>query len=907
MWRRAEDALRFLAELVPASDSRSFLRQALERVARFYGARWAFVGRFTDDSRSAIRTLAFYDNGRYPPDITHLLADSPCAGVAQEQIVLIPRGVGESYPDDLLLKTLGVESCLAAPVEGSDGVEGALVVMHDRPMRIDPMTRSMLRSFAVRIGAELNRLRVTEELRRRDQILGTIAAISSQFLCHDHWQKKLHEVMLLLGDATTANRIWLVRNLRDQYGRLIMQQEPGWAWDRDAIDQESVPRAFHDIHYRPDYCHWETRLAAGEAVREERGTAPAPLRTLFQRQEIQSLVAVPVGVDEQWWGFIAFGDGPKLHRWSETEIEAMQMAADIIGAAIAHEHDKKELNFANSVYDNSLEAIMIMDPDGRIVRVNPAFTRVTGYAPEEVVGRNASMLRSERHDQAFLEQIQTSLEEQGFWRGEIWGRRRSGEEYPQQMSITLSRNGTGEERYRIALFNDISDEKRYQEHIQHLALYDPLTDLPNRRLFQERLDQALRECRRQKRQLALLYVDLDNFKPVNDTFGHETGDQLLLQLTQRLRGLIRETDTLARLGGDEFTIILHQLEETPQTFSRVSGIAEQIIGAVARPFHIGGHEIALSTSVGIALYPRDALDRKQLVLHADRAMYHAKESGKNTFRFYSADMDQRARRRRQLESRLRSALLRGEMRVHYQPQSDLSSGRIVGLEALLRWQYDDDRLLFPGDFISLAEETGEIVPLGDWVIRTACGQLRRLHEMGHRHLTMTINISPRQLIQPDFPDRVARILRDTGISPEALEFDTTEKILGGEGAALDTLFRLKEMGIHIALDDFGTGYSSLAQLQHSPLDTLKIDASFVRQIRGDGETPPLVAAIISLARGLNLRVIAEGVESASQLEFLRHHHCERAQGLILGDSLPADKIPLLLDPGWRPPSSHVLL
>ncbi|HEB95474.1 MAG TPA: EAL domain-containing protein [Sedimenticola thiotaurini] len=907
VWKRTEAALRFLAELGPANDRETFLQQALRRAAEFYGARWAFAGRFTDESHTAIRTLALYDNGHFPPNITYLLADAPCAGVVGNRIELIPSGVLQRFPNDLLLKTLGVDSYFGVTLDGVDGPGGILVVMHDGPMQVDETTASVLRSFAVRIGAELDRLQVAEELRRRDHILGTVADISSRFLRNDHWQKKLHQVMFLLGDAAAAGRIWLVHNRRGAGGGLTMEQEDGWSWDRDAVEQGSVPPAFHGIDYRPDFCHWEAQLEAGRPVREERASAPPGLRAFLERQEIQALVAVPVKVDDRWWGFIAFGDGPVRHQWSEAEVEAMQVAGDIIGAAIAHERDKSELNFANSVYDNSLEAIMIMDGEDRIIRVNPAFSRVTGYAADEVIGRDATMLCSGRHDREFLAGIQRELETRGFWRGEMWGRRRSGEEYPLQMSITLSQDASGQSRYRIALFNDISDEKRYQEHIQHLALYDPLTDLPNRRLFQERLDQALRESRRQNKPVALLYVDLDNFKPVNDTFGHDTGDRLLLQLTERLRGLIREADTLARLGGDEFTIILHQLEDRPQTFSRVSAIAEQIIEAVNQPFLIDGHDISLSASVGIALYPRDAGNRKQLILHADRAMYHAKESGKNTFRFYSEDMDLRARRRLLLEARLRSALLRDELVVHYQPQSDLSSGRIVGLEALVRWRYDDRQLLFPGEFIPLAEETGEIVAIGYWVIRTACRQLRSWHDQGYQPLTMTINISPRQLIQADFPDRVAQILRETGVPAEALEFDTTEKILVADGGAIEALTRLKKMGIHIALDDFGTGYSSLAQLQNSPLDTLKIDASFISQISGGGGTPPLAAAIISLARGLNLRVIAEGVENASQLEFLRHHHCECAQGLMLGDSIPAEKIPLLLDPGWQPDASRVIL
>ena len=902
VWEKTECALRFLAEVAPTDDVERFLRQALQRVAEYCGARWAFAGRFADASEDRIQSLVFYDNGHFPPNLTYMLADGPCAQAGRERMRLVPARVRETYPDDLLLKTLGVESFFGVTLDDGEGAQGLLVVMDPEPMPVDELTRSVLRSFSVRITAELDRMRSNAELRRRDHILSTVADISSRFLGGGQLRTGLHQVMSPLGDATGAERIWLVRNREDD--PLTMEQEAGWSWRRDG---STADLAFHGRTYHPDFCDWEGRLAAGKVVRERLDRARAEARAFFGRQQIDSLLVVPVRVDDRWWGFVAFGTGDRAHHWSEAEIEAMQLAANLIGAAITHERDKQELTFATSVYDNSLEAIMITDAAGLITRVNPAFTRVTGYAADEVIGRSAGMLHSGRHDEAFYRSIEQQLERDGYWRGEIWSRRKDGEEYPQQMSISLSRDESRGTPCQIALFNDISEQKQYQEHIRHLALYDPLTDLPNRRLFQERLDQALRESRRKKNLVALLYIDLDNFKPVNDTFGHETGDRLLRQLTERLRGLIREADTLARLGGDEFTMILHELADSPQTFSRVGDIADRVISVVNRPFLIGGHDIHLTASVGIAFYPRDASNRKQLTLHADRAMYHAKDNGKNTFRFYSEAMDLQARKRLILEGRLRSALQRNELVVHYQPQSDLESGRIVGLEALVRWQYETTQQLLPEDFIPLAEETGEIIPIGYWIIRSACSQLREWHDQGFEPLTLTINISPRQLLQADFPDRVAEILEDTGVAATALEFDTTEKILGGAPAAIRTLARLKEMGIHIALDDFGTGYSSLSQLQHSPLDVIKIDGSFIGQISGDSAVPSLAAAIISLARGLNLRVIAEGVESAAQLEFLRQHHCDRAQGLILGDSIPADKIPLLLSPGWRPVSSRIVL
>ncbi len=905
---KTEKILRFLAESVPAEQSGNFFRKALTQIAEYYGVRWAFIGLFSDQSRIVIRTRTFYDNGNFPPDITYLVADAPCEKVGQSKLEWVPAGVKEKYPNDLLLKALGVESYFGVSLEGCIGPLGVLVVMDDKPMEVADQSKSVLGSFAIRIAAELDRSTNSQELKRRDTILHAVTEISSRFLGTCSLQDCIYNVLKILGQATGASRAYLAQNqtLNGQESGIYPQQ----VWIAEGIQAQPGHRHPEKTPNYPQPARWARTLNDRSPIQGSVRDFPSTERRLFQDQGIKSLVVVPIFVDETWWGVIGFEDRLSERIRSDAEIEALQSAADMVGAAISHDRAEKELNFAASVYHNSLEAIMITDADDRIIRVNPAFSDITGYVEQEIVGRHVDTLRSGRHDPKFYQLIGDSLRQSGFWQGEIWSRRKNGEVYPQQMNISISKEKSGQSVHYIALFNDISDQKRYQTHIQHLALYDPLTDLPNRRLFQERLDQALRESGREKNLIALLYIDLDNFKPVNDTFGHATGDQLLRDVTGRLRNIVREADTLARLGGDEFTIILHGLPDDKHSLSRVGDIADQVIQALTETYQINKHDITLSASVGIALFPRDAATRKELILNADRAMYHAKECGKGNFKFYSEEMNKQARKRLILENRLRTALANQELQVHYQPQTDLESGRIIGLEALIRWEYTDKRLLYPDEFIPLAEDTGQIIPIGYWVIRTACNQLKQWRDRGFKRLTMTVNLSPRQLLQINFTEQVAKILRETGVSPELLEFDTTEKILLGRGRdsrEIDTLTDLKKMGIHIALDDFGTGYSSLAQLRDCPLDILKIDGSFIGRIPQIPEASQLAAAIISLAHGLNLRVVAEGVESAAQLEFLRQQHCDGAQGLMLGDSLPPEKILLLLDPGWRPGLSRLAL
>lgn len=431
------------------------------------------------------------------------------------------------------------------------------------------------------------------------------------------------------------------------------------------------------------------------------------------------------------------------------------------------------------------------------------------------------------------------------------------------------------------------ERRRVELRLAQLAHFDSLTGLANRALFQSRLAHAIARAGRDGKSVALMFIDLDRFKAINDTLGHAAGDRLLVSVAERLRACVREADTIARLGGDEFTVIL----ENVTNVEGVAVVAQKILNAMARPFLLHGRELFVTPSIGITVYPRDDAQVDGLLRNADSAMYKAKEQGRNTYQFYRAEMSARSLERLELESKLRMALERGEFVLHYQPKVEVRSGRIIGVEALVRWRRREEGLIPPGKFIPIAEETGLIVPIGEWVLREAAAQLKRWRQAGCRDLTMAVNLSPRQFRQQNLAAVIADAVDGARLDPQALEFEITETVLMEDThASSATLAAMKDKGVKISVDDFGTGYSSLNYLKRFPIDTLKIDQSFVRDITSDADDAAIASAIIALAHSLRLQVIAEGVETAGQLEFLRERGCDQAQGFLFSRPLPAEDL-----------------
>ncbi|MDK9724939.1 MAG: EAL domain-containing protein [Sterolibacteriaceae bacterium MAG5] len=557
----------------------------------------------------------------------------------------------------------------------------------------------------------------------------------------------------------------------------------------------------------------------------------------------------------------------------------------------ARRQAEQKLKLSDKVFEYSAQAIVITDPAGTILSVNPAFTWLTGYPPHEAVGRKTSILKSGRHDDAFYAAMWEALAATGHWEGELWDKRRDGSIYPKWLTVDAVRED-GRTSHYVALFSDISERKENESRIAYLALHDQLTGLPNRRALEERAARLIASGRRRDRGLALMFLDLDRFKNINDTLGHQVGDLLLIEVARRLVACVRATDTVVRLGGDEFVVLVEDVADHQD----VAAIARKIHASLGEPVHIDGRALHAPPSIGIALYPEDGADIETLMQNADTAMYQVKSAGRNAWTFYTPRMNDAVQERMRLESDLRRALADGEFRLHFQPQFDLATQAIIGWEALLRWPHPEQGWIPPDRFIPVAEETGLIVPLGDWVLRTACREARRWEAAGAGHQRVAVNLSARQFQRPELADDIAAVLAECGLAPERLEVEITESLLMADGAATrDTLQRLKALGVRIALDDFGTGYSSLAYLKTFAIDRLKIDRSFVRDLAEDANDAAIVRAVISLAAALGLEVIAEGVETSHQQTLLLDYGCTHTQGFLLGRPMPGDEVPRFLD------------
>ncbi|MDO8412312.1 MAG: EAL domain-containing protein, partial [Gallionellaceae bacterium] len=552
---------------------------------------------------------------------------------------------------------------------------------------------------------------------------------------------------------------------------------------------------------------------------------------------------------------------------------------------------EENLRLAANVFEGSGEAILITDAEERIMSVNQAFIRMTGYVLDEIKGKNPRILSSGKHNAEFYRVMWEAIHSQGFWQGEILDRDKSGRIYPKWMSISAIKDEHGALTHYISIAADISERKTAEQNIQSLAYYDVLTALPNRTLLHDRLGQLIAASHRDKHQFALLFLDLDRFKYVNDSMGHGMGDKLLRVVAHHLQQCVREGDTVSRIGGDEFIVLLRETDA-----DGAARVATKILAALAIPCDVGEVQIATHASIGISIYPDNAGDADTLVKHADLAMYRVKEEGRSNYQFFTPEMNFHADKLFSMEKDLRLALERKEFSLYYQPQMNLRYGRVCGAEALIRWHHPQKGLIEPAEFISVAEETGQIEPIGEWVLRTACAQLAEWRKQGMVVFPISVNLSIRQLRQPGLAQLVADILEEMGLGPHDLELEITEGIMMGETqTAMDFLTRMHALGVHLSIDDFGTGYSSLSYLKKMPIDRLKIDQSFVRDITTDENDAAIVRSVISLGHQLNLQVVAEGVETLEQVNFLRVRGCDEIQGHYFSHPLPVNEFAIFIN------------
>ncbi len=604
-------------------------------------------------------------------------------------------------------------------------------------------------------------------------------------------------------------------------------------------------------------------------------------------------------------GFCMEGVCATAHGSHEAEVSVEPLPLSLLRgegmAALVVVHDisgrraaERQVRLFERVFRNALEGICITDPEGTIVAVNPAFTTITGYPAEDAVGQTPRILKSHHHDSTFYEDMWRTLVEDGRWEDEIWNRRKNGEVYPEWLSISAIPGPTGRTEYYVAVFHDITELKAKESQIQHQAHHDALTGLPNRALLRDRLGMAINGARREGRKVAVLSVDLDNFKQVNDSLGHMVGDIYLQQAAEQMRQMVRPQDTLARVGGDEFVVVLQDVENERDA----AQVAERLLTRFTDPVRVQEHELFVGASVGIALFPDDGDDPDTLVRNADIAMSRAKEQGKRRYHLFTPAMNERAVRRLSLEGDLHRALAAGNITAHYQPRVDLNTGLITGMEALARWTRADGSQEHPAEFIPLAEATGLIVPLGEHMLRLACAKTRALCDAGYADLHVAVNLSVHQFRHANLVGMVTDVLAETGLPPHLLELEITEStIVTDADHAIRKLNQLSEMGIALSVDDFGTGYSSLYQLKNLPLTSLKIDRSFIRDIPDDPNDAAIAATIITMADRLGLRVVAEGVETPEQLNFLLLEGCHEVQGFLFSRPLPPDEFTALLARG----------
>ncbi len=537
-----------------------------------------------------------------------------------------------------------------------------------------------------------------------------------------------------------------------------------------------------------------------------------------------------------------------------------------------------ELKIKGRAIETTMEGVMISDHNNQIFYTNPAFEETTGYKHEDVVGKNPGLLKSGKHTESFYKDMWSTIKKTGRWRGEIWNRRANGEIFPEWLSISTIFDDRHQPIYYVAVFSDITREESIRKRLHQLAYYDGLTNLPNRHLFQDRLKQEIAHARRNNTSFALLFMDLDRFKTINDTLGHATGDHLLVKVSERLKTLLRDMDTISRMGGDEFMILLPSIDSSNDAVK----VAQKILGCMQNPFDLAGRQYHVSISIGISSYPLDGLDAESLIKHADIAMYKAKDKGRNTVQLYDVKLNEKINNELSLENELRKALSDDLFFLDYQPQIDSVTKQITGVEALIRWKHPTKGVIFPTEFIHIAEETGLIVDIGYWVLRSAANQYQKWIKRGVDIGLMSVNLSPHQFLQSNLIDNIKLILSETEMPADKLCIEITESAaMPNIEYSVQTLQALRKEGISISIDDFGSGFSSLSSLRKLPIDALKIDRQFIDEIPSNPDDVAITKAIIAMAQTLNLNIIAEGVENESQFDFIKKHGGHEVQGYYI--------------------------
>lgn len=824
-----EDGLRQLVEGVSEATGEKFFQFLALHLARALDADFAFIAEFADAERTTIQTVVACADGAILPNFQFPLAGTPCEQVLIKGLQMYRQGVPELFPFDHLALSMGVESYIGIPLISSYGTTlGPMAVFSRRPIRESRLAASMLQIFAVRAASELERLQAERILKETEARLKTIVdSVHTGILVID---PENHQIV----DVNEVAAVSLGRSREELIGvschRFICPNEEGRCPITDL--QQDLDNEERDL-IRAD----GSRLPVIKTVS----------RVMLNGREhlLESFVDI------------------SRRKQMENEL-------------------KESEERYRMLVENQADLVIKIDMEGNLLFVSPSFCKLFGKTELQLLGKQLLPIILQPDHIAETERFELmNCSDTNYYRESfsptVAGKRWIG------WALRCTFNPAGQPEAIVGMGRDITDRKDAEITIQKLAHQDPVTGLPNRTLLYDRLQLAIHRAERDDQGVAILFLDLDRFKTINDTLGHAVGDALLRQVGNRLLGCVRLSDTVARLGGDEFVVLISSLESDHALGSVVMKILEQL----SEPYRVENNDVYTTASIGIALYPRDGDDAEGLLKNADMAMYQAKEAGRNTCHFFSSELNMRATERMLLESTMRRALERDEFYLVYQPQMELSTGKVEGIEALIRWRHPDLGTVSPDHFIPIAEETGLIIPLGEWVLSTACKQLVHWLQQGYPPLRIAVNLSARQFRQKNLALRIEKILAETGLDPKLLELELTESaVMENPEEAVLTLHQLKDMGIALAIDDFGTGYSSLSHLKHFPIDRLKIDRSFVKHVTHDQNDATIAEAIIALAHSMKLTVVAEGIEQSEQLEFMLQRKCDTMQGFYL--SRPAE-------------------
>jgi len=833
-----ENALSIISSFSPSMGVAEFCRTCVENFATIYNTQYALIGLFSDESKQRIKTLAVWSSGQLVDNVEYDLNGSPCGDVLNTKVELVLENAAKLYPEDSLLKEMGVESYFGAPLVSVSGTKmGIIAVLDVRPMEITPWTKPILGLFAQRVASYIENKQASEKLEASEKELRTI---------FHNMQDTFYR---------TDNKGTIIRVSES------IEQLLGYKMD------ELMGVKISDLYIDPD--------RQQELIEElNRGNG--------------SVQGFDTGLKRKDGSVAWVSTNAQYYRDASGNIQGIE---GITRDMSLHHESELQMKKMSSALEQSADMVMVTDNKGVVEYVNPAFEKTTGYSREDIIGQTSTFLKSEKQGTDFYRNLWQTILSDKVFRDVLVNRKKNGDLYYEEKTITPIKNAQGQVTNFVATGRDITQRMENEERLSFMAHHDALTQLPNRTLFMDRLRKSLAHARRYSKRVAILFIDLDRFKTINDTLGHDTGDQMLTQVASCLGKNIRQEDTIARLGGDEFAVLLNDIEAEQDA----SQLAKKILLGLERPLKLDQQELYITASIGISMFPNDGADAGTLLKNADIAMYKAKDMGKNNYQFYSVDMSARAFQHLAMENSLRRALERDEFILHYQPQFDIKTNKIAGVEALIRWQHPELGLVSPGDFIPLLEETGLISQVGYWVISTACKQIKSWHKAGFPELVISVNISARQFHATDFVNNIETIVCENACSPEMIEMEITESVLmKNQLSTITSLEALGKIGFKIAIDDFGTGYSSLSYLRRFRIDTLKVDKSFVYDVVNDADAAAITSAIIAMAQSLNLKVVAEGVETQQQLKFLKQHKCRYVQGYFFSRPLPADELTQLL-------------